>query len=137
MDKKNICKMEELDLSSLKALELPSEDFEFEIDGKKTFKHIHVLGGRGQVALDGIRADRERATAEEKFIEIALIYGADMKEYEAEFFIENYHAQARALAYRIFTFTSDYKKKLAKEEDDAKKKLNPEGSTSTTNTQES
>ena len=67
-------KAQRLDLSKLKALELPHQDVEVEIAGEKQLVTVHALGGRGQLALDGLPARANH----EQLVQTALIYGADM-----------------------------------------------------------
>ena len=124
-------KAKRLDLSKLKALELPHEDVEVEIAGGKQLVTVHALGGRGQLALDGLPATANH----EQLVQTALIYGADMDVFVAPYLIENAREAAVKIANAVYELTNRYKKAIEEETEEAKKKSLPADSASATVTQ--
>ena len=120
-----------LDLSKIKAKELPSVDVEVEIAGEKQIVTVHAFGGRGQLALDGMPASANH----EQLSKIALVYGADMDSFVADYLIDNERDAAVKIANAVYRITEKYRKSIQEEAEEAKKKSVPENSGMTTHTQ--
>lgn len=128
-------KAKRLDLSKLKVLELPHEDVEVEIAGEKQLVTVHALGGRGQSALDGLALNRGSVTNSEKLDVIALVYGADLSEKDAENFIECEYSAASIVIAKVFDLTHTLIQNIKNESEEAKKKSDQAVSVSETATQ--
>ena len=110
-----------IDLSKLKAAELPEKEIEISVSGEKQKVKIRPFGGRGNTALQGI-SPSDSASWLEKIQVIAMVYGAGMTESQAAFFLENSPDEAMKLAEEIWKFNKEYSDKIMAEREEAKKK---------------
>lgn len=110
-----------IDLSKLKAAELPEKEIEISVSGEKQKVKIRPFGGRGNTALQGI-SPSDSASWLEKIQVLAMVYGADMTESQAAFFLENSPEEAMKLAEEIWKFNKEYSDKIMAEREEAKKK---------------
>lgn len=108
-----------IDLSELKALELPTKEVELEIAGKKQTVTITALGGDGATAIDGISGKVDSTT---KLYIIFLMYGANMTENNAIYFLRNDRVNADFLVAEISKLSKEYADKRNAEQEEAKKK---------------
>ena len=98
--------MKKIDLSKIKHRELPTKDVEIEIDGEVQIVTIKPVSGRGVTSLGLITEDDVDRSS--KMCLIALMYGLEIKQDEAELFMNNETIAADSLAAEILKFTSEY-----------------------------
>ena len=98
--------MKKIDLSTIKHKELPTKDVEVEIYGEVQTVSIKPISGRGLTSLGLITEDDVDRSS--KMCLIALMYGLELKQDEAELFMNNETIAADSLAAEIIKFTSEY-----------------------------
>lgn len=99
-----------IDLSFLKHKELPTKEITVEIDGKEQTFDIKPINGRGLTSLGLITEDDVDRSS--KMCLLALIYGLDLKQNEAELFMNNDIVAADTIAAQIIEFTGEYQQEL-------------------------
>lgn len=110
-----------IDLSFLKHKELPTKEITVLINGSEQSFDIKPINGRGLTSLGLISEDDIDRSA--KMCLIALMYGLDLKQNEAELFINNDIVAADTIAAAIIEFTGEYSQEIADAKDYAKKNL--------------
>lgn len=118
--------MPKINLSHLKHRELPTKEIEVEINGEIQKVTIKPINGRGLTSL-GLISD-EDVDKNSKMCLLALTYGLDIKQYEAELFMNNETVAADALAAEILKLTSEYSSAIIT----AKAEVKKSGKTKTT-----
>lgn len=108
-----------IDLSFLKHKELPTKEITVEINGEVQTFDIHPINGRGLTSLGLITEDDVDKTS--KMCLLALMYGLDLTQNEAELFMNNDIVAADTIAAQIIEFTGDYTKEIQDAKEYAKK----------------
>lgn len=108
-----------IDLSFLKHKELPTKEITVNINGEDQTFDIKPINGRGLTSLGTINNDDLDKTS--KLCLIALMFGLDIKQAEAEAFINNETAAADEIASKIMEFTTEYNEEIAKAKTEVKK----------------
>lgn len=111
--------MKKIDLSFLKHKELPTKDVTVIINEEEQTVTIKPISGRGLTSLGLINENDLDRNA--KMCLIALIYGLDIKQSEAEMFMNNETFAADTLAAEILNFTQEYAQELANAKREVKK----------------
>ena len=99
-----------IDLSFLKHKELPTKEITVEINGKEQCFEIKPINGRGLTSLALIQDDDVDKSA--KMCLLALIYGLDLKQNEAEMFMNSDLVAADTIAAHIIEFTGQYQQEI-------------------------
>lgn len=113
--------MAKINLSKIKHKQLPTKDIEIEIDGEIQKVTIKPVSGRGLTSL-GLISDSD-VDKNAKMCLIALIYGLEIAQSEAELFMNSETFAADTLAAEILKFTSEYSAELTKAKAEVKKNL--------------
>ena len=108
-----------IDLSKLKHKELPTKTLEIEVLGEPQKITIKPINGRGLTSLGLISEDDIDRSA--KMCLIALMYGLNLTQNEAELFMNNDIVAADTIAAAIIEFTGEYTQEIASAKDYAKK----------------
>lgn len=108
-----------IDLGFLKHKEVPTREITVEINGKDQTFDIKPINGRGITSLGLITEDDVDRSA--KMCLIALMYGLDLKQSEAEMFINQDVVAADTIAAKILEFTGELQQELEKAKSYAKK----------------
>ena len=103
-------KMSKIDLSFLKHKELPTKEITVEINGKEQTFDINPINGRGLTSLGLIQEEDVDRSA--KMCLIALMYGLNLKQSEAEDFMNTDILAADTIASKIIEYTGEYSQKL-------------------------
>lgn len=106
-----------IDLSAIKALELPKKKIIIQIAGEAQEVEIQAMGGRGLAANDHVDGPRSG----EQYIMIALMYGAGMPEISARYLLENDYSAANQLAGEVFALTKEFIDARKNEQETAEK----------------
>lgn len=108
-----------IDLSFLKHKETPTKEITVEVNGQEQTFDIKPINGRGLTSLGLIQEDDVDRSA--KMCLLALIYGLDIKQNEAELFINNDIVAADTIAAKVIEFTGELQEELEKARSYAKK----------------
>lgn len=108
-----------IDLSILKHKELPTKEITITINGKSQTFDIKPVSGRGLTSLGLIQEEDVDRTA--KMCLIALMYGLELKQSEAELLINNDLIAADTIAAQVLEFTSEYNNELINAKNEVKK----------------
>ena len=112
-------KMKKIDLSFLKHKQLPTKNITQQINGVDQTFSIKPISGRGLTSLALINdEDVDKAS---KMCLIALIYGLDLKQNQAQLFINNDLVAADSIAAQIIQYTQEYNEELTKAKAEVKK----------------
>ena len=111
--------MSKIDLSFLKHKELPTKVITVEINGKSQTFDIKPINGRGLTSLGLIQEDDLDRSS--KLCILALMYGLDLKQSEAELFVNSDLVAADTIAAHILEFTREYSDKIIKAKEEVKK----------------
>lgn len=98
--------MSKINLSHLQHKELPTKEVEVEINGEVQKVTIKPINGRGLTSLGLISDDDIDKNA--KMCLLALTYGLEIKQNEAELFMNNETLAADSLAAEILKLTTEY-----------------------------
>lgn len=109
-----------IDLSTVKALEVPTKEISVKVGEKVQKLTIHPFKGRGRVALHEFNI--EFAGAGEQLETLALVYGADMSGIQAKFLLDNAPETALEISQAVWEFNHEYSAKVKAEREEAKKK---------------
>ena len=110
-----------IDLSFLKHKELPTKEITVEVNGKEQTFDIKPISGRGLTSLGLIGEDDLNKSA--KLCIIALMHGLELKQNEAELFVDSDFLAADTIAAKILEFTREYVDTISKARTEAKKNL--------------
>lgn len=110
-----------IDLAHLKHRELPTKEIKVEINGEEQSITIKPINGRGFTSF-GLIAENDVDSASKRCI-LALMYGLDITQDEAELFMINETLAADMLAAEIINFTKDYQLELSKANEEVKKNI--------------
>ena len=110
-----------IDLAHLKHRELPTKEVKVEINGEEQSITIKPINGRGFTSFGLISEDDVDAAS--KRCLIALMYGLQLTQDEAELFMINETFAADMLAAEIINFTRDYQIELSKANEEVKKNI--------------
>lgn len=113
--------MSKINLSFLKHKDLPTKEITVEINGKNQSFDIKPINGRGLTSLGLITEDDVDRSA--KMCLLALMYGLDLKQNEAELFMNNDIVAADTIAAAIIEFTGDYQQEIESAKSYIKKSL--------------
>lgn len=111
--------MSKINLAHLKHKELPTKDVEIEINGEIQNVTIRPINGRGLTSL-GLISD-EDIDKNSKMCLLALTYGLDIKQNEAELFMNDDTIAADSLAAEILKLTGEYTAEMSKAKTEVKK----------------
>ena len=110
-----------INLSFLKHKELPTKEITVKINDEDQTFDIKPISGRGMTSLSLIGEEDLDKTS--KLCLIALMYGLDIKQSEAEAFINTETAAADEIASKILEFTTEYNNEVIKAKKEVKKNL--------------
>ena len=113
--------MSKIDLAHLKHRELPTKEIKVEINGEEQNITIKPINGRGFTSF-GLIAENDVDSASKRCL-IALMYGLDITQDEAELFMINETFAADMLAAEIINFTRDYQIEIARANEEVKKNI--------------
>lgn len=120
--KKEEPKVKKIDFSKLKPEELPTKEITVPFESGEQVVTIHPLNGRGRNAWYGNpKHSRDNVAFEDRAIMLALIYGADLEEDEADFLVKSDYRAARFIGNEIWRFTGSYDKDKELEAKEAEK----------------
>jgi hypothetical protein len=111
--------MKKIDLSFLRHKELPTKDVEVEVNGEVQIVTIKPVSGRGLTSLGLVNEDDVDRSS--KMCLIALMYGLEIKQDEAELFMNNETLAADSLAAEILKFTGEHSSELQQARREVKK----------------
>lgn len=111
--------MSKINLSHLKHKELPTKDVDIEINGEIQTVTIKPINGRGLTSL-GLISDDD-IDKNSKMCLLALTYGLDIKQDEAELFMNSDTLTADTLAAEIMKLTGEYTAEMSKAKTEVKK----------------
>lgn len=111
--------MKKINLSFLKHKELPTKDITITINGVEEVVTIRPINGRGLTSL-GLFTDDD-VDKNSKMCLIALIYGLQISQEDAEMFMNNDTFTADSIAAEILKFTSEYQTELNNAKKEIKK----------------
>lgn len=113
--------MKKIDLSFLKHKELPTKEVKVEVNGEQVEVTIKPINGRGLTSLSLISDnDLDKSS---KLCLLALMYGLDIDQDQAELFMNQDIIGADSLAAEILSFTEEYQKTLNEAREQVKKNL--------------
>lgn len=110
-----------IDLSFLKHKELPKKEITVKINGQEQTFEIQPINGRGLTSLGLIQEEDLDKTA--KLCILALMYGLDLKQSEAELFVNSDIIAADTIAAHILEYTREYTEILTNAKTEVKKNL--------------
>lgn len=111
--------MKKIDLSFLKHKELPTKDITIEINGESQTITIKPINGRGITSLGlTTESDVDRSS---KMCLLALMYGLEISQNEAEMFMNAETVAADAIAAEVLKLTSEYQMELVNAKREIKK----------------
>lgn len=111
--------MKKIDLSRIKHKELPTKSITVEIDGESQLFDIKPISGRGITSLGLIREDDIDKSS--KMCLLALIYGLEISQEDAEMFMNAETLAADSIAAQILAFTSEYQNEINNAKTEIKK----------------
>lgn len=107
-----------IDLSKLKHKELPTKDIEIQLSEEKQLITIRPITGRGLTDLGLLKDSIDRSS---KMCLLALMYGLDISQEEAEMFMDADVLCADTLAAEIINFTHEYNNEIIAAKENIKK----------------
>jgi hypothetical protein len=113
--------MKKLDLSILKHRELPTKRIKIELEQETQEVDIRPISGRGITSLGLIPEDDLDKAA--KMCLIALMYGLNLSQEEAETFINHDTVAADTAAAEILAFTKEYNEEVGAAKSEIKKNI--------------
>lgn len=118
--KKN--EIKRIDFSKLKPEELPSKVISVHFETGDQELTIHPLNGRGRIAWIGNpKHTQDHVVFEERAVMLALLYGCDMTEEEADLLMTADYKAARFIGNQVWIYTNEYDKSKKAEAEEAEK----------------
>lgn len=113
--------MSNINLSKLKHKELPTKEIEMTIGGEVQKITIKAINGRGITALGTLESND--LTKNTKLCLLALIYGLDLSQEDAELLMDADTLAADMLAAEIISFTQEHSSIINEAKKEIKKNL--------------
>jgi len=116
-----------IDLSKLNSKELPAREIAVTISGDPQTVKIHPLTGAGRIAVAGLaeKIAENDLTFQPTIIRLALIFGADLSEADAEKLIAADPEAAIEIGSAVWSFEAEYQSAKEQERATAEKNSDP------------